>query len=299
MACGIRRDPLPSTARALKSAGSSRFQFSLNLRSAFRTPSPPLAFDLLIRGSASRRRSRREATSAVRVLIVEDNADIGGLLVDFARELGHAADLAPSAEAALTRLRAERPDLVLLDLRLPGMSGLDFLQLRPVRDSRVPIVVISGIATEGDAQECLRLGALDFLPKPIPFDRLRQILEVFEPLALTQTVAVAGRPAERRRAPRVRVQLPVQVSEYGSVDWLTTSVDLSPSGMKVRPLWAAPESAVRLSVTLPDDGERLEIVSVLIRVDLDGYAFYFTNLTGPQLERLTRLINRLSAQPTP
>ncbi len=228
----------------------------------------------------------------MRVLIVEDNADIGGLLVDFARELGHAADLAPSAEAALTRLRAERPDLVLLDLRLPGMSGLDFLQLRPVRDSRVPIVVISGIATEGDAQECLRLGALDFLPKPIPFDRLRQILEVFEPLALTQTVAVAGRPAERRRAPRVRVQLPVQVSEYGSVD-------LSPSGMKVRPLWAAPESAVRLSVTLPDDGERLEIVSVLIRVDLDGYAFYFTNLTGPQLERLTRLINRLSAQPTP
>src|SRR5439155_56218 len=79
----------------------------------------------------------------------------------------------------------------------------------------------------------------------------------------------------------------------------TTSVDLSPSGMKVRPLWAAPESAVRLSVTLPDDGERLEIVSVLIRVDFDGYAFYFTNLTGPQLERLTRLINRLSAQPTP
>src|SRR3989441_1225632 len=192
--------PLPSTARALKSAGSSRFQFSLNLRSAFRTPSPPLAFDLLIRGSASRRRSRREATSAVRVLIVEDNADIGGLLVDFAPELGHPADLAPSAGAALTR---------------------------------------------------------------------------------------------------PRVQLPVQVSEYGSVDWLTTSVDLSPSGMKVRPLWAAPESAVRLSVTLPDDGERLEIVSVLIRVDLDGYAFYFTNLTGPQLERLTRLINRLSAQPTP
>src|SRR5207247_353378 len=112
-----------------------------------------------------------------------------------------------------------------------------------------------------DAQECLRLGALDFLPKPIPFDRLRQILEVFEPLALTQTVAVAGRPAERRRAPRVRVQLPVQVSEYGSVDWLTTSVDLSPSGMKVRPLWAAPESAVRLSVTLSDDGERLAIVT--------------------------------------
>src|SRR3989442_95765 len=167
---------------------------------------------------------------------------------------GRAADLGPSADAALTRLRAERPDLVLLDLRLPGMSGLDFLQLRPVRDSRVPIVVISGIATEGDAQECLRLGALDFLPKPIPFDRLRQILEVFEPLALTQTVAVAGRPAAPRRGPRGPGRLPVQVSEYGSVDWLTTGVDFSPSGMNVQPPSAAPESAVQLSDTLPANG---------------------------------------------
>jgi len=84
-------------------------------------------------------------------------------------------------------------------------------------------------------------------------------------------VAVAGRPAERRRAPRVRVQLPVQVSEYGSVDWLTTSVDLSPSGMKVRPLWAAPASAVRLSVTLPADGERLEDLENLSKtIERDG-----------------------------
>src|SRR5439155_306778 len=146
----------------------------------------------------------REATDAVRILIVEDNADIGGLLVDFVRELGHAGALVPSAEAALARLRSDRPDLVLLDFRLPGMSGLD---------------------------------------------------------------------------------------------WQTTRVDLSRSGMKVRPLWAAPESAVRLSVTLPDDGERLEIVSVLIRIDLDGYAFYFADLTGSQIERLTRLIDRLKSLP--
>src|SRR5207247_8666168 len=172
---------------------------------------------------------------------------------------------------ALAGLRGGLPDLVMLDVEPPGMSAIDFPHLRAVRDSRAPIVVVSGIASERDAEECLRLGALDFVPKPIPFARLRQILDLFEPLALAKTAEVAGRPAERRRAPRVRVALPVQVSEYGSVDWQTTSVDLSPSGMKVRPLWAAPESAVRLSVTLPDDGERLEIVSVLIRIDLDGY----------------------------
>ena len=235
----------------------------------------------------------------MRVLIVEDDADIGALLVEFVRESGHAGDLVPSAEAALARLRSARPDLVLLDFRLPGMSGLDFLQLRPVRESRVPIVVVSGIATERDADECLRRGAVDFVPKPIPFARLQQILEIFEPLALAKTAEIGERPVERRCGPRVRVALPVQVKEYGSVDWQTTSVDLSPTGVKVLPLWAAPESAVRLSVTLPDGGECLEIVSVLIRVDLDGYAFYFANLTAPQLQRVTRLIHRLCEEPPP
>jgi DNA-binding response OmpR family regulator len=240
-----------------------------------------------------------EATDAVRILIVEDNAEIGGLLLEFVRESGHASELVPSAEAALARLRTDRPDLVLLDFRLPGMSGLDFLRLRPVRDSRVPVVVVSGIANERDVKECLRLGAVDFVPKPIPFARLRQILDLFEPLALAKRREVAGRPVERRRAPRVRVAMPVEVREYGSVDWQTTSVDLSPGGIKVLPVWAAPESAVKLSVALPDDDERLEIVSVLLRVDLDGYAFYFANLTEWQIQRLTQLIHRLNGQPPP
>src|SRR5881296_1090286 len=81
------------------------------------------------------------------------------------------------------------------------MTGLDFLQLRLVRDSRVPIIVISGVATEHEAQMCLRLGALDFVPKPLPLEHLRAILEHFEPHVLTQTLELAGRPVERRRSP--------------------------------------------------------------------------------------------------
>src|SRR5207247_5399316 len=86
------------------------------------------------------------------------------LLQGFVRDLGHETELVPSAEAALQRLQMNRPDLVFLDLRLPGMTGLDFLQLRLVRDSRVPIIVISGVATEHEAHMCLRLGALAFVP---------------------------------------------------------------------------------------------------------------------------------------
>ena len=57
------------------------------------------------------------------------------------------------------------------------MSGLEFLQLPLVRDARVPIIVISGVTTEEQAQECLRLGALDFTQKPIPFAYLQSLVE--------------------------------------------------------------------------------------------------------------------------
>jgi DNA-binding response OmpR family regulator len=230
----------------------------------------------------------------MRVLIVEDDVAVGELLQGFVRDLGHESELVPSAEAALQRLQKNRPELVLLDLRLPGMSGLDFLQLRPVQDSRVPIVVISGVATEHEAQMCLRLGALDFVPKPLPLEHLRAILEHFEPHVLTQTRELAGRAVERRRSPRVRVALPVQVRDYHGNEWETTSVDLSATSVKVVATGLAqPGPAVELSFTPPGE-ERLRVVSLLIRVDLDGYVFYFANLTDGQLERLTRLVRRLT-----
>src|SRR5436189_1782692 len=113
------------------------------------------------------------------------------------------------------------------------MTGLDFLQLRPVRDSRVPIIVISGVATEHEAQMCLRLGALDFVPKPLPLEHLRVILEHFEPHVLTQTVELAGRPGERRRSPRVRVALPVRGGTSAGTEWETMRVAPGPRSWKV------------------------------------------------------------------
>ena len=121
----------------------------------------------------------------MRVLIVEDEEAVGMVLQDFLRELDHEAEVVPSAEEALPRVHDRRPDLVLLDFRLPGMSGLDFLRLSQVRDSRVPIIVISGVTTEQQAQECLRLGALDFAQKPIPFAHLQRLVETVELRALS------------------------------------------------------------------------------------------------------------------
>src|SRR3989441_5254068 len=107
----------------------------------------------------------------------------------------------------------ELPDAVLLDIYLPGISGLDFLQLQTTRESRIPIVAISGMAAESQARECVQLGAVDFLPKPVELERLREVLTCLEPHA--------GRPSpsarrnERRRAPRAAVAVPVRGVENG------------------------------------------------------------------------------------
>ncbi len=234
----------------------------------------------------------------MRVLIVEDDAVVGEVLQDFLSGLGHEPELVPSAEEALLRLQQRRPpELVLLDFRLPRMSGLDFLKLPLVRDSRIPIIVVSGIATEDEAGECLRRGAVDFVAKPIPFDHLQRLVEVLEPQVRVETVAPAGHPVERRQAPRARVALPVEIRPDSERGWATTSVDLSVEGMKVRagPV-PRPGPTARLSFVAPDDDDRLEIDSVLIRVDLDGYVFYFLNLTEAHFERLRRLVVRLAAR---
>src|ERR1051325_4354648 len=118
----------------------------------------------------------------MRVLVVEDEASLGEVFRDFLAEMGHDATVVRTAEAALRTLDAEStadgpgPDAIILDINLPGMSGLDFLQLRPVRESGLPIVAISGVATESQARECLRLGSIDFVGKPVPLERLSDVL---------------------------------------------------------------------------------------------------------------------------
>ena len=79
-------------------------------------------------------------------------------------------------------------------------------------------------------------------------------------------------------------------------EWETTSVDLSAGGIKIRSAGEVhPVATVELSFAPPGAGERFEVASLLVRVDVDGYVFHFANLTQDQLERLTLLVRRLAA----
>src|SRR5919204_5650381 len=188
----------------------------------------------------------------MRVLVVEDEEPLGQVFRDFLAELGHDALVVRSAEAALGTLHRQRPDAIILDINLPGMSGLDFLQLRPVRDAALPIVAISGVATESQARECLRLGALDFVGKPVPLDRLNELLTFLEPHALTRRRTESAKQ-ERRRGQRAQIGFPVRIVEYKGTAWDGTCEELSATGMKVRSRAGLTEgAAVKLMFTPPD-----------------------------------------------
>ena len=101
-----------------------------------------------------------------RILLVDDEQTLLELLGDFLREQGHEVILADTGAKGLDLYNSELPDLVLLDLKLPDISGLDMLRHISARDEETALIVISGVGSTDDAIEALRRGAWDFLVKP-------------------------------------------------------------------------------------------------------------------------------------
>src|SRR3989442_3226378 len=169
----------------------------------------------------------------MRVLIVEDQVDLGYVFRDFLLELGHQPVVVHTAEAALAKLQTERPDAILLDVQLPGMSGLDFLQLRPVRELGVPIVAVSGVVNESQARECLQLGAADFMGKPIQLDRLNEVLSFLEPHAMSRLASLEASP-DRRHSALARLAIPARVHEDNGREHQGSLIEGGVAGMKAR-----------------------------------------------------------------
>lgn len=103
-----------------------------------------------------------------RILIVEDDADIAQLVKLYLEKAGHAVDVIDSGERAVSRVRDDPPDLLILDVMLPGVDGLTIC--RAVRASAataaIPIIILSARAGETDRIHGLELGADDYVVKP-------------------------------------------------------------------------------------------------------------------------------------
>src|SRR6202167_1587062 len=100
------------------------------------------------------------------ILVVEDEAKMRRLVELRLGEEGFLVHSAPDAETGLQLLVREKPDLVVTDLRLPGMSGLEFLQAVKRANAALPVVVMTAYGTVESAVEAMKVGASDFVTKP-------------------------------------------------------------------------------------------------------------------------------------
>ena len=110
----------------------------------------------------------RADTKPPRLLVVEDEPDIGALLEYVLGQEGYSVHIAAQGQDALDQIKRQLPDLVVLDLMLPDMSGLDILQhvRRLDPDDRVRVIILSARKDEDDRIRGFELGADDYMIKP-------------------------------------------------------------------------------------------------------------------------------------
>lgn len=111
------------------------------------------------------------------VLLVDDHPEVRTTLAEFLEQLGHRAVHAGSGSEALDRIRSARPDLVLSDLRMPGMSGLELLRALEGLDDPPPLALMTAFGDADTAIDALRQGAVDYLRKPIDVRELHRLVE--------------------------------------------------------------------------------------------------------------------------
>jgi len=116
--------------------------------------------------------------TASRILVVDDEADIRGLLKEILAEEGYEVEVAADAIQARTSRATHVPDLVLLDIWMPDTDGITLLREWSVTDGYdCPVVMMSGHGTVETAVEATRLGAFDFVEKPLSLTKLLRTVE--------------------------------------------------------------------------------------------------------------------------
>jgi DNA-binding response OmpR family regulator len=128
-----------------------------------------------VAGRASARGGRR------RILIVDDEVDVREVLAEYLEQRGFEVLRVGSGEEALEGVRREPPEIVLLDIAMPGLSGVDTLRGIRAASADTRVIMVSGIHDVETARRTLALGAADYVPKPVDFGYLDAVLATASP----------------------------------------------------------------------------------------------------------------------
>jgi CheY-like chemotaxis protein len=109
-----------------------------------------------------------------KVLVVDDEPEIRQILVEFLSRRGYDVSMASGGAEAVAVVRTSRPDLVLLDVAMPEMDGVETLRRIVAIQPALSVIMVTANADIGTTSRLLALGAVDYVPKPIDLDYLDQ-----------------------------------------------------------------------------------------------------------------------------
>jgi nitrogen regulation protein NR(I) len=137
------------------------------------------------------------------VLIIDDDDQLRRSFEKLLADEGYDVSCAASAEAGIRSFRRNRPDLVILDIRLPGMSGLDAFQALHAIDPKIPIIIMTAYGTTETAINATKMGAFDYVVKPFDIPQMLSTIGqalhagkfMRRPVALNQSLESSGNDA--------------------------------------------------------------------------------------------------------
>jgi len=112
------------------------------------------------------------------IMVVDDEPMVRKLLSQFLTLRGYRVQAAKDGPEALTLLKEEKPQLIILDLYMPGMNGVDVLRQLRGNDYKGSVIALSASQDEQLLQQMLELGSVDIMGKPVDLDRLAMMVEV-------------------------------------------------------------------------------------------------------------------------
>lgn len=120
-----------------------------------------------------------------RILLVDDEPGALNFLSTELAKRGYEVETAASGEEAIEKIKQTHPLLMLLDIRMPGMGGIETLRQAKALDPNLGVIMVTAVNEEDIAQEAVKLGAHDYITKPIDFNYLNLVV-------MTKIVDLAG-----------------------------------------------------------------------------------------------------------
>ncbi len=168
-----------------------------------------------------------------RILIVDDEPNVRLVFRTTLESTGHELALAEDGASALAWLRSDRADLVLLDLQMSAMGGMEVLERLRAAGDDVPVIIVTAHGSVPDAVAAMKLGAIDFLAKPITPDGLRKavasVLDRLKPPAGSDRPSAPADPETPFAAQLRRAKRAINARQFEEAAlFLRRAIDLDP-----------------------------------------------------------------------